>query len=311
MKKSLIFILISCYIVSYSQELILPNNLQQYYKLVEEINGPSSSFRTLETDSTELSKKLEKYDSLFKIKDIDFSRDYSDYAYVLAKLGNYEKALEYYELCFKLNSINAKEFEKRKDHFEKDTVLFNQKKEEFYKKYPPQFYNEKELEHRLAVREIFGADQLARYYHDDYPQYKNCSNNIIEYVDSITMVKIVKLLEKYPEYTNPLSVNAFDSWIIGRHIFTAYPEFWLTYFEPREREALLKGNGLSPTEYARTYDRAVVVTEREQYSYYGEWDDNGKAANPDKELVNKRRANLGLLPLGEKKDDSKIFFITY
>ena len=311
MKKFLIFILISCYMVSYSQELILPDNLQQYYRFWEEINGSSNSFRKAETDPNELSKKLEKYDSLFKIKDIDFSRDYRDYAYILAKLGNYEKALEYYELCLKLNSMTLNAFEKRKNEFEKDTLLFNQKKEEFYKKYPPKFYTEEELEHRLEVKEIYGADQFARYYHDDHRQYLNCSKNILEYVDSITMVKIVNLLEKYPEYTNPLSVNGLDSWIIGRHIFTGYPDFWLTYFEPREREALLKGNGLTPTEYARTYDRAVIVSKKEQYSYYGEWDDNGKAVNPDKELVNKRRTNLGLLPLGEKKDDSMQFFITY
>jgi len=136
--------------VSYSQELILPDNLKQYYKLYEEING-SSSFRALETDPIELSKKLEKYDSLFKIKDIDFSRDYRDYAYILAKLGNYEKALEYYELCFKHNSIDAKGFEHCKKYFEKDTLLFNQKKEEFYLKYPPKLYNEKELEQLFVL----------------------------------------------------------------------------------------------------------------------------------------------------------------
>jgi len=310
MKKVLFIILISCNWAVYSQELILPENVKQYYKLYEEING-SSSFRTLETDPNKLSKKLEQYDSLFKIKDIDFSGDYRDYAYILAKLGDTKKALEYYELCFKLNSINVKSFEQCKQYFEKDTILFNQKKEEFYKKYPAQLYNEKELEHRLEVREIFGADQLARYYHDDYPQYKNCSKNILEYVDSITMIKLVKLLDKYPEYTNPLSVSPFESWIIGRHIFTAYPDFWLTYFEPREREALLNGKGLPPTEYARTYDRCIVQSQREKYSYYGEWDDGGKAVNPDKELVNKRRANLGLPPLEAKKSDEMQFFITY
>jgi len=71
-------------------------------------------------------------------------------------------------LCFKHNSITFKEFEKNRNYFENDTLLFNRKKEEFYKTYPPKLYNEKELEHRLEVREIFGADQLARYYHDDF-----------------------------------------------------------------------------------------------------------------------------------------------
>ncbi|MCL1968948.1 MAG: hypothetical protein FWF65_05225 [Bacteroidetes bacterium] len=310
MKKVLIIILISCNWALYSQELILSENVKQYYKLLEDINGPSTFMRRNVTDLDELTKKLEKYDSLFKIRDIDVSSHYVGYADLLAKLGKLEKSIEYYEKAFALNKMSAKAFEQRKEYFEKDTLLYNQKRKELNEKYV-HHYSAREIELLIEVKEIFAMDQFARYYNTDYPKHKDCSKNILEYVDSITMIKLVDLLEKYPEYTNPLTIDPFAPWVIGRHIFTAYPEFWLTYFEPKERDALLKGNGLIPTEYARTYDRCMITSGRSKYSYYGEWDDEGKAANPDKDLVNKHRTNLGLPILEERKNTPSEFFITY
>jgi len=295
--------------ISYSQELILPDNLKQYYKLYEDINGPSTYY-ILYKDIEIIPNLLEKYDSLFKIGNIEVGSNYWKYADLLAQSGNLEKAVEYYEKSMILKNMSVEAFDQRKNYFEKDTVLYNQKKKEFAEKYI-RLYTERELNLRLDIKEMFAADQFARYYDRDFPKYKNCSKNIIAYVDSITMIKLVELLEKYSEYSNPLSVDGVATFIIGRHIFTGYPEFWLTYFEPKEREALLNMDGLTPTEYARTYDRCIITSGREKYSYYGEWDDNGKFVNPDKDIVNKRRANLGLLPLGEKKDNSMQFFITY
>jgi hypothetical protein len=167
-----------------------------------------------------------------------------------------------------------------------------------------------DIELLIAVKEMLAMDQFARYYEKDFPQHKNCSNNIIPYVDSITMVRWVELMKKYPEYSDPISIDHEASFVIGRHIFTGYPEFWLTYFEPKQRENLIKGNG-NPQSYARTYDRCMITSGRAEYSYYGEWDNDGKAANPDKNSVNKRRANLGLTPLNEKQSEDGRIFITY
>ena len=50
MKNGLIIILFFCFMVSYSQDVILPENVKQYYKLWEEINGPSTFMRRNVTD---------------------------------------------------------------------------------------------------------------------------------------------------------------------------------------------------------------------------------------------------------------------
>jgi tetratricopeptide (TPR) repeat protein len=308
MKKKLIIILIFCNWTVYSQEIILSEKVKQYYKAHE---------ATLETSININNKKegaiqdaIEKYEYFFEISDIDDNKDFGFYASLLAQSGDLQKAVAYYEKAIKLKKKTAKDFDNHyiKKLFEKDTVLYNQKKKEFYE--IPLTYTVRELELLFEVKQMFAADQLARYYHDDHPQYKNCSKNILVYVDSITMVKLVKLIEKYPEYSNPLNIDPLTAWFIGRHIFTAYPEFWLTYFEPRTREDVINGKGY-PKEYARTYDRCIITSGKEKYSYYGEWDDEGKAVNPDKELVNQRRANLGLPPLEEKKTNPNEFFITY
>ena len=47
------------------------------------------------------------------------------------------------------------------------------------------------------------------------------------YVDTINKRKIIELMEEYPEIENPLSLDWMASFLLGRHLFTAYPEFWL------------------------------------------------------------------------------------
>ena len=50
---------------------------------------------------------------------------------------------------------------------------------------------------------------------------------------------------------------------------------------------------------------------REGYSYYGEWDNDGKNVNPDSVAVNRRRVYLGLPLLEDKPKEEKKIFITY
>jgi tetratricopeptide (TPR) repeat protein len=308
MKKILIIILISCTTIAYSQEIILSENVKQYYKLKEELN--EAYLNTNSNSEDALLEALNKYEYLFNVSDKDESNHFWSYANLVAKSGNLQKAIAYFEKAIKHKQKFAQDFDvpRIKRYFEKDTLLYNQKLKEFYE--IPAIYTAKELKLLFEVKQILAADQFARKYYNDYPQHKDCSKNIIQYVDSITMVKLVELIEKYPEYSNPLTIDDFAPWVIGRHIFTAYPEFWLTHFEPKEREKLIVGEGY-PKEYARTYDRCIITCGKEKYSYYGEWDDDGKATNPDKDLVNKRRANLGLPSLEEKKTNSYEFFITY
>jgi tetratricopeptide (TPR) repeat protein len=292
----------------YPQEIILSEEVKQYYKLIEETNELIEKINNNEEGA--IQKSLEKYEEIFKMSTKDNSIHFWSYANRLASLGNLQKAVIYFEKAIKHKHKTADDFNSSwvKKYFEKDTSLYNQKLKEFYK--IPITYSARELELLSEVKEVYAADQFARIYHDAYPEHNNCSKNTIIFVDSITMVKIVKLIEKYPEYSNPLDVDHWAKVIIGRHIFTAYPEFWLTHFEPKEREQLILGN-VRPKSYARTYDRCIITSGKEKYSYYGEWDDDGKAANPDKELVNKRRANLGLPPLEEKKINPYELFITY
>ena len=308
MKKKLIIILISFSMVSHAQEIILTESVKQYYQLHEEIN--QAILKNNDTNDA-IPEIIEKYEYLFTVSDKDESKHFWSYANFLARSGDLQKAIVYYEKAIRLQKNMANDFDSYyiKDKlFEKDTVLYHQKKKEFYE--IPVTYSARELELLFEVKQMYATDQFARSYHNDYRQYLNCSKNILEYVDSITMVKWVKLIEKFPEYSNPLSIDFWAKAIISRHILTAYPEFWLTYFEQKEREELINGKGY-PKEYARTFDRCTILTGKEKCSYYGEWDDDGKATNPDKALVNKRRANLGLPPLEEKKSSPYEIFITY
>jgi len=308
MKKILIFILITCNLAIFSQEIILSEKMKLYYKLWEEVLETTIKINNKEENAVQ--EAIEKYEEFFNYSDKEECKHFWSYATNLARAGNLQKAVVYYEKAIICKHNTADDFDRPwiEKYFEKDTSLYKQKFKEFYE--IPVIYTAREIELIFEVKEMLAADQLARFYEKTYPQHTDCSKNIILYVDSITMVRIVKLIEKYPEYPNPLEVDFWAKVVIGRHIFTAYPDFWLQYFEPKAREQLILGNGYHK-EYARTYDRCIITSGKEKYSYYGEWDDDGKAVNPNKELVNQRRLNLGLPPLEEKKNNPKEFFITY
>jgi hypothetical protein len=123
------------------------------------------------------------------------------------------------------------------------------------------------------------------------------------------MEEIIRLIQSHPNIKDAFYLDFEASFVIGRHLFTAYPEFWLTYFEPDERKVLINGT-VSAQHYARTYDRCIIMARGEK-SYYGEWDNNGEAVNPDVDKVNQRRFNIGLPPLEEKEEDPMEVFITY
>jgi hypothetical protein len=196
----------------------------------------------------------------------------------------------------------------RKMFFGKDTMLYNNKAKEYLGKMN-NYYTAQEIELLIEVKNMLARDQLARDYYKNYPKHLDCSKNILEYADSITMQNLILLLEKYPDNKNPLSIDPTANMAISRHIFTAYPQFWLTYYEPRTRKSVIEDFS-NPQTYATMYDRCLISTTG-GYSYYGEWDNDGKNANPDVELVNKRRENLGLTPLQVNKPEKNIVFPVY
>jgi tetratricopeptide (TPR) repeat protein len=261
-------------------------------------------------DKTNMHEAIKSYENLFKISHKDESARYINYADLLVIMGNFKKAIKYYDMAFKSKNMTAEEFSYpyRKEYWGKDTILYNKKLTKYIEKSPIQFTPE-ETKIRQALKELLAMDQLARKYWWEYPAHSTCAKNIIMYTDSIVMKEIVGLIESHPNMTNIFDVDPWTGFIIGRHIFTAYPEFWLTYFEPDARKKLINGDW-SPDEYARTYDRCVIMARGEK-SYYGEWDNEGEAVNPDVDKVNQRRFNIGLPPLEEHSKNPTKVFITY
>jgi len=307
-KKSLLLLFLTCSLISYSQEIILSDTILQIYKLREEAN---EYYIRARNDKSAVFKAIEKYDFLFTFSNVDESVRYVDYADLLAQSGDLYKAMIYYDWAFELKRMTAREFgiSFRKKYFEEDTLLYNNKFKEFNSQMDT-YYTARELELLSDIKAMIAVDQFARQYSKDYPKHKNCTKNIIPYADSITMIRWLELYEKYPEFDDPLSISKEIGMVLGRHIFSSYPDFWLKYEEPRIRKCIIEGKGY-PKGYARTYDRCIITSGREEYSFYGEWDNVGKNVNPDKELINKRRANLSLPPLEDKKVNPNEFFITY
>jgi len=311
MKNIFTILFFSFCILSYSQEIILSENVIHFFKLKEDADQAIFKVVPFKADKNTIREAIDKCEILFKFSENSIINKSLNYADLLAEYGDLEKAIQYYEIAFNHQKMTAEEFgyPRREKYFEKDTLLYKLKKKEFDER-AVNYYSKRELELLIEVKEMLAKDQIARKYYGDYPEHKECTKNIIEYVDSITMAHWIELMEKYPEYDNPLDINFNASFVIGRHIFTVYPEFWLTYIEPKERKKLLNGIGY-PKGYARTFDRCVISSGREPYSFYGEWDNDGKNVNPNKELVNKRRVNLSLPLLEDKKNIENEIFRTY
>ena len=315
MKKIFCLIpIIFCGQVLLSQDIILSEYIKEYNRKEEIATDNMAKFRNNPDDIVLFENAIESFKEIFKmnIPENRIRTHYSTYAYLLSLSGDFVQSIEYYDLAFDSKLMTAKQFENWydvKEVFEKNPFLYDEKKTEYYEK-SNYNYTARERELLMEVTEIFTADQFARNYYIKYPESKNCSKNIIMYADSISMVKWVELMKKYPEYSNPLEIYPMANLAISRHIFTAYPDFWLTYFEPTARKLLLTGE-YHPLAYARTYDRCMITSGKAEYSYYGEWDNDGKNVNPDSEAVDKRRVNLGLPLLKDKPSNEGKFFITY
>jgi hypothetical protein len=306
MKRAyLLLLLVNIFIInSYSQELILPDSIINFYKTKEiafEYSYTKDNYKT----AIQL-----YYDILnFPISNTTAkSRVYLTIADLYAEFQQYDSAVVYYDKAFYSKNVDVEELEYpyRKKYFAFDSLRYKNKILE-YKENFGKIYSYQELNIIKQLRAMNEVDQLARKYDDIYPN--SCRKSILMFTDSLTMLKIVELIKENPNIPNPFIYDTWGFFIIGRHIFTAYPEFWLTYIEPIQRQSLI--NGCFDIEnYVRTYDRCVIFA-RNEYSYYGEYDDNGRMANPDTSLVNQRRKNVGLPPLDQKETKTNRIFMTY
>jgi len=311
MKKIIVSIMFSCVcLCTYSQEIILSDEVKEmrkewevYYQLInlaeKNANVADSVIYVVEKLMVTGNENVKKI-------------WYRNFADLLARYEYYAKAIHYYDLAFQSKEMTEEEFlyAYRKKWFAKDTLLYQQKCAEYLEKSATQF-TPAEMKIRTTIKEILAADQMARNYYMAFPsEQKITEHNLIIYVDTINKRKIIELFKKYPEIGNPLALDPWSNLLLGRHLFTAYPDFWLDYFEPFARKSLLEGREDAQS-YARTYDRTIITSGREPYSYYGEWDNDGKNINPDSTAVNRRRVNIGLPLLENKPKNENKFFITY
>jgi len=312
MKKIIVSVALFCICFgTFSQELIVSEEIRglrkkylDYYQLIDFAKNDASV-----ADSVIL-----VLETFMNTGEENFAKEflYRDFADLLARYEYYDKACLYYDRAFFYRKLTEGDFRNssRKKFFTKDTLLYQLKCAEYLAK-SATLYTPTEMKILIQLKEMVAADQMARNYYSDFPsEQKNTEHNLIIYVDTINKRKLIELMDKYPEIGNPLSLDFLCHFLLGRHLFTAYPDFWLDHFEPYSRKSLLNGREDAQS-YARTYDRAIITSGREQYSYYGEWDNDGKNANPDSDAVNRRRVNLGLPLIEEKPKDENKILITY
>lgn len=301
MKQSFLVLLFILNILTSSQgqDVIVSDSVKSYYKLIEQLklaHNPDmpitliDSLYSLVFNSTLVSKEV-------------IANQYEGYALLLAKKGFLKKSVEYYDKAFYSKMMLPGMFTRTKDLFEKDTALFQSKVREYESNFG-KLYSYQEIQIIQELYSMLSADQLARKFDDQHHNYA-----LLKFTDSLTMARMVRLIEENPQIKDPLCYVFVANFVLGRHIYSAYPEFWLTHIEPITRWRLLNGLEM-PQAYAYTYDRSVIFAKGEN-SYYGEYDNGGENANPNLEEVNKHRANIGLPPLGQKKQNDGSIFITY
>lgn len=301
MKKIIctVFSVLIAFIPAHSQEVVVPDSVKSYYKLLQQLEGAYNS----DADITVIESIYGRIFSSTMVPEWVIANQYEGYALLLAKKGFLKKSVEYYDKAFYSKMMLPGMFTRTKDLFEKDTALFQSKVREYESNFG-KLYSYQEIQIIQELYSMLSADQLARKFDDQYHNYA-----LLKFTDSLTMARMVRLIEENPQIKDPLCYVFIANFVLGRHIYSAYPEFWLTHIEPITRWRLMHGLAL-PSEYAYTYDRCVISAKGEN-SYYGVFDNGGNNANPNLEEVNKHRDNIGLPPMGQKKQNDGSIYITY
>lgn len=283
------------------QDVIVSDSVKSYYKLLQQLESAYYSDAAI----TVIDSIYGRIFSSTMVPEWVIANQYEGYALLLAKKGNLSKSVEYYDKAFYSKMMLPNRFNRIgiQDLFKKDTALFQSKVKEYESNFG-KIYSYQEIQIIQELYSMLSADQLARKFDDQHHNHA-----LLKFTDSLTMTRMVRLIEENPQIKDPLCYVFVANFVLGRHIYSAYPEFWLTHIEPITRWRLLNGLEM-PQAYAYTYDRSVIFAKGEN-SYYGEYDNGGENANPNLEEVNKHRANIGLPPLGQKKQNDGSIFITY
>lgn len=283
------------------QDVIVSDSVKSYYKLLQQLEGAYNS----DADITVIESIYGRIFSSTMVPEWVIANQYEGYALLLAKKGNLSKSVEYYDKAFYSKMMLPNRFNRIgiQDLFKKDTALFQSKVKEYESNFG-KIYSYQEIQIIQELYSMLSADQLARKFDDQHHNHA-----LLKFTDSLTMTRMVRLIEENPQIKDPLCYVFVANFVLGRHIYSAYPEFWLTHIEPITRWRLLNGLEM-PQAYAYTYDRSVIFAKGEN-SYYGEYDNGGENANPNLEEVNRHRDNIGLPPLGQKKQNDGGIFITY
>jgi hypothetical protein len=319
MKKitNILVITILCLVVQ-AQEPVLSPRLKEYYRIKMEMNNLYSEFswaenRTKDTVAMreilaryeENRQRLQQFPEYFRP-----SWDARNYADMLAVFARYAEAVALYDTAFYHRQMEAYDFNLpyRRAYFAGDTLLHQRKLAE-YQQAECGLYSYNELQVRRKLWELQQMDQMAIKLSDMPGLDHELEVRMLAFKDSILKASLAQLQADYPEIEDVLSLDFFAKFLLGRHLYSADPDYWFEVEYSRSRKLLESGQG-SPESYAHTYDFYLMRTGKGK-SYYGQYGCSDDLTPADTAEINRHRTDIGLEPLEAERRDKNVIYITY
>lgn len=158
-----------------------------------------------------------------------------------------------------------------------------------------------DMELRIELAEMQAVDQYVRRYICDYSKEQVCLEEY--YVDSLNLIRMLKIIEEkgFPTFKNVGFEGVWNANTVLGHAAFRNDSIQVVYLNIL-KSRIEKGN-THPSEYTEKIDRYRVINDKPQL--YGEvnkfyYNNRVKSTfNPIEDIANvdKRRADLGLLPL--------------
>ena len=319
MKKitNILVITILCLVVQ-AQEPVLSPRLKEYYRIKMEMNNLYSEFSWAENrtkDTVSMREILARYEEN-RQRLLQFPEYFHpswgacNYADMLAVFGRYTEAVALYDTAFYHRQMEAYDFNLpyRRAFFAGDTLLHQRKLAE-YQQAECGLYSYNEWQVRRKLWELQQMDQMAIKLSDMPGLDHELEVRMFAFKDSILKASIAQLRADYPEIEDVLSLDFFAKFLLGRHLYSADPDYWFEVEYPRSRKLLESGQG-SPESYAHTYDFYLMRTGRGK-SYYGQYGCSDDLTPADTAEINRHRADIGLEPLEAERRDKNVIYITY
>lgn len=314
---NILIIMILC-LIGQAQEPVLSSRLKEYYRIKLETSNLFSEFSWAENrtkDTAAMRDILVRYEaSRQRLR--QFPEYYSpswgaiNYADMLAVFGRYAESVSLYDTAFYHRRMEAYDFNLpyRKAYFAGDTLLHQRKLAE-YQQAECGLYSYREWQVRRKLWELQQMDQTAINLSDMPGLDHELEVRMLAFKDSVLKASIVQLRVDYPEIEDVLALDFWAKFLLGRHLYSADPDYWFEVEYPRSRKLLESGQS-SPGEYAHTYDLYLVRTGRGK-SYYGQYGCTDDMTPADTVEMNRHRANIGLEPLKAERRDKNVIYITY